>query len=141
MLALGAPSHLARASVGGIVIRHIFNGKGTGRRRGMSVRPIVYMGDTSLGGAAGYLAGLMTSFGYTFDYLPSELAAGADVMATGRRLFILSDYPAKNLVADHQHGLLAQVRDTSAGLLMIGGWESYCGHGGDWAGTPVAEAL
>jgi uncharacterized membrane protein len=28
-----------------------------------------------------------------------------------------------------------------AGLIMIGGWESYSGESGHWGGTPVAEAL
>ena len=31
--------------------------------------------------------------------------------------------------------------DQAAGLLMIGGWESFHGHGGNWDGTPIAEAL
>ena len=35
----------------------------------MSSKPILYLGDTSLAGAAGYLAGLMSAFGFEFDYL------------------------------------------------------------------------
>ncbi len=105
----------------------------------MDTRPILYLGDTALTGAAGYLAGLMTSYGFAFDYLPSDAAATADAVV-GRRLVVLSDYPSKFLRPDVQGRLVEQVR-AGTGLLMIGGWESFCGFGGDWAGTAVAEAL
>jgi uncharacterized membrane protein len=39
-----------------------------------------------------------------------------------------------------QDTLLGQVR-AGAGLIMIGGWESFCGSGGHWNGTPLADAL
>lgn len=105
----------------------------------MTHAPILYLGDTALSGAAGYLAGLMTSFGWEFDYVPSHQATDAEAIA-GRRLVVLSDYPAKMLSPKAHDRLVAEVR-AGAGLLMIGGWESYCGLGGDWAGTPVGDAL
>ncbi|MBA2480592.1 MAG: hypothetical protein H0V44_08015 [Planctomycetes bacterium] len=103
------------------------------------MKPILYLGDSSLSGAAGYLAGLMTSFGFGYDHVPSDVAV--DVAAVGgRRLVVLSDYPAKLLAAPAQARLAAEVR-AGTGLLMIGGWESFCGLGGDWAASAVAEAL
>ncbi|MGH7214764.1 MAG: glutamine amidotransferase [Tepidisphaeraceae bacterium] len=101
---------------------------------------IVYFGDSSLAGAAGYLAGLMTLWGMPFDYLPSDRSTSLRVVEPRRKLFILSDYPSKMISSALQQTLVDQVH-RGAGLLMIGGWESFCGQGGDWAGTPVGAAL
>ncbi len=105
----------------------------------MTTPPILYLGDTALSGAAGYLAGLMTSYGWTYDYVPSDQAITPEAIA-GRRLFVISDYPAKLFPAAAQQRLVDAVR-AGAGLGMIGGWESFCGLGGDWAGTAVGDAL
>lgn len=102
--------------------------------------PILYCGDTELTGAASYLAGLMTAWGWQFDYVPSHVPLTPETLGTGRRLFIVSDYPAAQLPTELQSGLVEQVR-AGAGLLMIGGWESFHGLGGDWDGTPVGNAL
>jgi hypothetical protein len=59
----------------------------------MATRPVLYLGDTSLGGAAGYLAGLMTRAGLDFDYVPSDRGIDAGV-ASGRKLVVVSDYAA-----------------------------------------------
>lgn len=101
--------------------------------------PILYCGDTSLDGAAAYLAGLMSTWGWAFDYLASDrpLAAG---QVAGRDLVILSDYPAANLGADARERLIEEVH-AGCGLLMIGGWESFHGVGGDWDQSPVATVL
>ena len=102
--------------------------------------PILYCGDTDLNGAASYLAGMMTAWGLEFDYVPSHIALTDESLGTGRKLFILSDYPGAQLSAALHLALVAQVQ-AGAGLLMIGGWESFHGLGGDWDGTPVGEAL
>lgn len=102
--------------------------------------PILYCGDTSLTGAASYLAGLITHWGHAFDYVPSDEQVPTRLLDVPRQLFVLSDYPAAMLNEAAQHQLVAQVQQ-GAGLVMIGGWESFCGQGGDWADTPVAQAL
>ena len=101
---------------------------------------MLYLGDTSLSGAAGYLAGLMTAFGTGYEYLPSDQALSSELASVERKLFVLSDYPASRMPGAVQEIVLAQVK-RGAGLLMIGGWESFHGHGGDWDGTPVGNAL
>jgi len=106
----------------------------------MSDKHVLYLGDTSLSGAAAYLAGLMTAFGIGFDYVPSDQPLTAERCMIPRKLIILSDYPAKNLSSNAQTTLLGQV-EQGAGLLMIGGWESFHGHGGDWNDTPIGRAL
>jgi hypothetical protein len=106
----------------------------------MNTPPILYMGDTSINGAAAYLAGLMTAWGWNFDYIPSDQPIEPASITDSRRLFILSDYPSRLMPAQVQRAIADRIAQ-GAGLLMIGGWESYCGHGGNWAGTTIAEIL
>lgn len=101
---------------------------------------ILYLGDSSLSGAAGYLAGLMTAFQFQYDYVPSHERVSAEMMASQRKLFILSDYGSSMMSDAATRAMLDQVRG-GAGLLMIGGWESFHGHGGNFDGTAVGDAL
>jgi uncharacterized membrane protein len=102
--------------------------------------PILYCGDTNLTNAAAYLAGLLTSFGQEFDYIPSDRPLPEAALDAARDLVILSDFPAARLSADAQQRLVELI-DRGTGLLMIGGWESYHGAGGDWNGTAVGGIL
>jgi hypothetical protein len=101
---------------------------------------ILYLGDTSLSGAAAYLAGLMHSWGWAFDYVPSNQRASGDLFERPQALYVLSDYPSANLAPALQEQLVEQVRQ-GAGLLMIGGWESFHGSAGLWNDTAVEQAL
>ena len=102
--------------------------------------PILYLGDTTLDSAAGYLAGVMAHCGLAFDYFPSDQSPGPAHVSSDRKLFVISDFMAKMLSRETQKAMLQQV-ERGTGLLMIGGWDSFCGLGGDWAGTPIASAL
>lgn len=102
--------------------------------------PILYLGDTSLDTAAAYLAGVLHHFGWSFDYVASDEPATSELFEAPRSLYILSDYPSAMLQPPLQQMLLQHVR-AGAGLLMIGGWESFHGIGGDWENAPLAEAL
>ena len=102
---------------------------------------VLYLGDTALAGPAAYLAGLMTAFGIGYDYLPSDQDLPSEMASQRRKLFILSDYPSARMLPAVQEIILKQVHDQAAGLLMIGGWESFHGHGGNWDGTPIGNAL
>lgn len=102
--------------------------------------PILYCGDTNLEGAASYLAGLMTHFGWAFDYVPSHVPMTRELLERPHSLLILSDYPASQFDEELQDIALAQV-ENGMGLLMIGGWESFHGMGGDWDVAPLAKAL
>jgi len=103
-------------------------------------RKICYMGDTALAGAAAYLAGVMNHFGLAYDYVPSDTRPPADFPARPYALYVLSDYPAANLAREDMEHIAARVRE-GAGLLMIGGWESFHGRNGEYVDTPLAEAL
>lgn len=102
--------------------------------------PILYCGDTTLDSAASYLAGLMTFFGWKFDYVPSHEKVSRELIEQPRSLLILSDYPAAQFDAELQNRVLDQI-NRGMGLLMIGGWESFHGLGGDWEAAPLAQAL
>lgn len=101
---------------------------------------ILYLGDTHLHDAAAYLAGLMYGWGWAFDYVPSHEPASPAIFDAPRELVIVSDYPAARMDAQTQRRLVEQVAG-GTGLIMIGGWESFHGLGGDWDGTLVGDAL
>jgi hypothetical protein len=106
----------------------------------MSQHHVLYCGDTSLDGAAAYLTGLMTSWGLDFTYVPSDQRLSDTELSAEYSLFIFSDYPAAHADLSLQGRIIDRVQ-TGAGLLMIGGWESYHGLGGNWDGTPIGDAL
>ena len=101
---------------------------------------ILYLGDTHLRDAAAYLAGLLHHWGWEFEYVRSDESATSEMLAVPRALFIVSDYPSARMDVAVQRRLLEQVT-AGAGLIMIGGWESFHGLGGDWDGTPIGDAL
>lgn len=101
---------------------------------------ILYCGDTDLTSAAGYLAGLMTSWGWNFVYVPSNEVLTEQRLAIPYSLIILSDYPAAMMPLTLQEKVVDQV-EAGTGLLMIGGWESFHGFGGNWNDTLIGDAL
>jgi hypothetical protein len=101
---------------------------------------ILYAGDTSLMTAASYLAGILTHAGLSFDYVNSDQPAGRFLAAGPHDLYILSDYPV-NLWRPGELALLRQRIADGAGLLMIGGWESFHGAAGQYVDSPLAEVL
>jgi hypothetical protein len=101
---------------------------------------ILYCGDTNLEGAAAYLCGLLSRWNWRFQYLSSDTPLTAEHLAERPALIVLSDYPAARASREIQERIADHVRQ-GTGLLMIGGWESFCGSGGNWAGTPVADAM
>jgi len=103
-------------------------------------RPILYCGDTTLETAASYLAGILSHSRWTFDYVASHVPLTEETLGRDRKLVIFSDYPAMQVPLDLQQQIVAQSA-TGLGVLMIGGWESYCGLGGNWNGTPVGNLL
>jgi uncharacterized membrane protein len=98
------------------------------------------MGDTRLDAAASYLAGMLHRAGCAFDYLPSSAKVRSAAMLRGRKLVILSDFPADGFSDSAARALLAEV-SRGCGLLMIGGWASFRGLCGHWERSPIAKAL
>jgi hypothetical protein len=101
---------------------------------------VLYCGDTTLETAASYLAGLLAHAGIRFQYVPSDRDVDEKLIAAPWSLVIVSDYPAARFSRELQSKAAARI-EKGAGLLMIGGWESYHGLGGDWDGTPLGDLL
>ena len=101
---------------------------------------ILYAGDDSLATAAGYLAGVLTHFNLPFDYVASDQPINAVLAGAEHALYIISDFPVNRWRDVDERLVLDRVRD-GAGLLMIGGWESFHGLGGNYDRSPLAEAL
>lgn len=102
--------------------------------------PVLYCGDTDLSSAAAYLAGLLTHAAVDYRYVPSREPLHPEDVSDETRLVILSDYPAARVNAELQQRIVTLV-ERGTGLLMIGGWESFHGLGGDWDGTPLGDIL
>jgi uncharacterized membrane protein len=82
----------------------------------------------------------MTFFGWEFDYVASHEKVSRRLIDQSRSLLVLSDYPAQQFDVDLQQLVIRQI-DQGMGLLMIGGWESFHGLGGDWDAAPLAQVL
>lgn len=101
---------------------------------------ILYAGDTHLGGAAAYLAGVLTRANLPFDYVAGDAPLGPSLERTEPRLYVLSDYPVKNW-SDADFRRIIDDVERGAGLLMIGGWESFHGAAGEYHRSPLATVL
>ncbi len=108
---------------------------------GKSAEPrILYAGDDDLDRAAQYLGSVLHDAGYSFDYIPSSERFPASVDPTAYDLIILSDYPSRQIDGRQREALARAVRSGKV-LLMIGGWESFHGMAGEYAGTPIEDVL
>lgn len=104
---------------------------------------VIYCGDTTLDSAAAYLAGLICHWGHELTYLASDQRFEPEILeglSTQQAVFVFSDYPSTQIEKETQQAVLDKVA-AGAGLVMIGGWESFHGVGGDWDGTPIGNAL
>jgi len=103
-------------------------------------KSVLYLGDTAIEGAASYLAGVMHAHNIAFDYLPSDERFSASILTADCRAVIISDYPARNFSPDQLNSLAERVAE-GVGLLMLGGWESFTGSGGDYNNTVLKDIL
>jgi uncharacterized membrane protein len=94
--------------------------------------------------SARYLEGvLQTAFAVERVFGSEALADRPEVVDQLERypLFVLSDYPARQLAPELQDRIVRLVEREAAGLLMIGGWASFSGPRAGWGGTRLAEVL
>jgi len=101
---------------------------------------ILYFGDDDTTRAAAYLAGIMHYYNLPFEHIDSTASPSDAMLSQEVDAFIISDYPRKRF----QDGQLETIRDAvfrGAGLLMIGGWESFHGQNGEYHDTCLAEVL
>lgn len=104
-------------------------------------QPILYLGDDALDRAAAYLGGVLTHAGLDFDHAPSDRDVDDALLDDRRSLYIISDFPVKRFGSGQMERIVEDVRERGAGLVMIGGWESFHGAAGEYNGTPIADVL
>jgi hypothetical protein len=101
---------------------------------------ICYLGDDHLQGAAGYLAAILMHHGLAFDYVPSAESPPPDFTAKAFEAYVISDYPSPRLGHAAMSHIATRV-EQGAGLVMIGGWESFHGLLGEYDESPLAAVL
>lgn len=101
---------------------------------------ICYLGDDHLQGAAAYLAGVMLHHGLAHDHVPSNAAPPAGFLDEPYALYVVSDYPAARFGTAAMEHVVRRVEE-GAGLVMLGGWESFHGRLGEYHRSPLADAL
>jgi len=101
---------------------------------------VLYLGDTTLQTAASYLAGVMLHHDIDFDYVASDIAFDPACLSHNYDAIIISDYMSTQFAQGSFEAIVDRVR-SGMGLLMIGGWESFTGLGGDYHNTPLADIL
>jgi hypothetical protein len=101
---------------------------------------ICYLGDDTLQGAAGYLAGIMGHFGLPYDHVPSTESPDGEFASRQYALYVVSDYPACRF-RDGQMEHIVRCVEAGSGLAMLGGWESFFGRLGEYHRSPLAEVL
>ena len=101
---------------------------------------ICYLGDDHLQGAAAYLAGIMLHHGLAFDHVPSAESPPAEFASMPYAAYVISDYPARDWATRPWQHIAARV-EQGAGLVMLGGWESFHGRLGEYHQSPLAAVL
>jgi hypothetical protein len=101
---------------------------------------VLYLGDGTLAGAARYLAGILRGSGRRFDHAPSTRRLEAAALEPEYGLYILSDFPASRMTRVQMRAMARRIFE-GASLLMVGGWASFGGPDGRYAGTPIGQIL
>jgi len=103
---------------------------------------ILFLGEGDLAGPARYLAAVLRWMKLPFDHRPDR-AKIPKLWRTPRRYgaIVLSDYRYASFTDCSREWLLEEVRERGTGLIMIGGWASFTGLVGGYAGTPIERLL
>jgi uncharacterized membrane protein len=101
---------------------------------------VLFLGEGSLKDSGRYLAAILKKSGIAFDHRPD----GAKIPKRWRRkrydAVILSDYRHASFTPCAREWLKGEV-SRGTGLLMIGGWASFTGLVGGYAGTDIEKLL
>jgi len=107
----------------------------------MPAMRVLFLGEGELSGPARYLASVLRWSGISFDHRPDQAKIPKAWRKPGRyQGIILSDYRYSSFTPCSREWLTQEVQVHGTGLLMIGGWASFTGRVGHYAGTAI-EAL
>ena len=104
-------------------------------------KKVLYLGDDDASRAAAYLCGVMTRYGIDFERVDGGTSTASDFQSRAYSLYVLSDYAVGGFQPGDMDHIVATVKEDGAGVLMLGGWESYYGRLGEYYETPIAEIL
>jgi uncharacterized membrane protein len=103
---------------------------------------VLFLGEGDLSGPARYLASVLKWSGWAFDHRADQVKIPKAWQRPGRYdVIILSDYRYASFTPDARRWLIKEVREGGTGLLMIGGWASFTGLVGHYAGTDIEDLL
>ncbi len=88
--------------------------------------------------SARYLTGTFAQAGWPFRHI--EARQKFDAPIDDADVFVFSDYPSARLGSGVAKGIVRHV-EAGAGLVMLGGWTSFTGLGGDYGTSPIARLL
>ena len=97
---------------------------------------ILLLGESA--GSARYLTGAFDHGRHQLQHV--EARDRLDAPPAPFDVLVISDYPSSRLGAAAAQAIVAAV-EGGAGLIMIGGWTSFTGSGGDWGISPLARLL
>jgi len=102
----------------------------------------LFLGEGELSGPARYLASVLHWTKIPFDHRPDQAKIPKAWRRSGRyQAVILSDYRYAAFTRCSREWLAQEVREIGTGLLMIGGWASFTGLVGGYAGTAIEKLL
>jgi uncharacterized membrane protein len=101
---------------------------------------ILFLGEGALDGPARYLAAVLTWARLPFKHLPDRTPLPRAWQAERYDAVILSDYRYSSWTPSARVWL-ARTVSHGTGLMMIGGWASFTGRVGGYAGTDIEDLL
>jgi uncharacterized membrane protein len=104
------------------------------------MKRVLFLGEGSLHGSARYLAGILRWAKIPFDHVVDQEPIPAAWQKRHYGAFILSDYRHASFSSQTEKWLVKEVLHGS-GLLMIGGWASFTGKVGHYAGSRIEQLL
>ncbi len=109
-------------------------------------KTVCYLGDDDVSRAAAYLCGIMTRCNIDFDRIDSPEKPSGNFQKQAYSLYVVSDYESAKFNPGDMEHICARVREDGAGLLMLGGWESYYGRAypekkSSYDKSPLADIL
>ncbi len=101
----------------------------------------LFLGEGKLDGPARYLAAALHWAKLRFDHRPDQAKIPIAWRKRSYDVIILSDYRYASWTARAREWLVDAVTEGGAGFLMIGGWASFTGLVGGYAGTALERLL
>jgi uncharacterized membrane protein len=102
---------------------------------------VLFLGEEDLYGSGRYLAAILRWSKIPFDHRADQSPIPRAWQRRTYDLFILSDYRASSFDPSTVRWLTHEIQEKGTGLLMIGGWASFTGLVGHYAGHPLEDLL